>query len=70
PAMMSLLIAPIANEESANTQSVPTQISWNRSSSMAIWRQLLQQFQHHCAIKHDAAHQRHPVPVRGTKCET
>ncbi|MCK1743207.1 hypothetical protein IVA80_20685, partial [Bradyrhizobium sp. 139] len=33
PAMMSLLIAPIANEESANTQSVPTQISWNRSSS-------------------------------------
>jgi hypothetical protein len=27
-----LLIAPIANEESANSPSVPTQISWNRSS--------------------------------------
>jgi hypothetical protein len=32
--MIPLLAAPAATEESANTQSVPTQVSWNRSSRL------------------------------------
>jgi len=35
--MMPLLVQPIANEESANTPSVPAMpVSWNRSSSLLV----------------------------------